>query len=64
MEAAKTKLNEAVEIQDRIPVPRRPDGTVDEPLLLMEYTGWFDWMNVELLRQEVAGLLDQKPAAN
>jgi hypothetical protein len=58
--AAKDQLAQAVDVRERQPFPRLADGSIDERLLLLEYNGWFDWTNVEILRQEVAALVEAK----
>ena len=62
-QAAKDKLAQADDIRTREPFPRLPDGTIDQRLLVLEGPGWYDWLNVELLRREVAALLGTPPAS-
>jgi serine/threonine protein kinase/Flp pilus assembly protein TadD len=60
---AKDKLAQALNIRDREPFPRLPDGSIDQRLLILEGPGWYDWLNVELLRREAVALLDSPPAS-
>jgi tetratricopeptide (TPR) repeat protein len=56
--AAKDRLATALETRNRLALPKLPDGSFDERLLVLEYHSWWDVFAIDLMLREAKNLIE------
>ena len=59
---AQQRLVSALEFRDKEPWPKFPDGSLNDRLLVTEFTAWYDVLAIDVLRREAVALIGDVPA--
>jgi tetratricopeptide (TPR) repeat protein len=62
--AAKDRLLTAVELRAMLPLPKLPDGSLNERIIVLESTSWWDIFGIELMLKEAQSLIQPMLSAN